>query len=131
MMRTLDRTTAIGTALTVIILAVVWTQPARRSHAPAYGAASLRADTHPVAALAWAQANCNPSLTLKPGTPRTQSDILYEVAAALDAERSRRGLRSVCDEAIAASRDVSVILDAPALSTARGGYETATNAAVK
>jgi hypothetical protein len=50
----------------------------------------------PVAAFAWAQANCDPALTLRQGTPRVQAEDLFRVAATYDAERNARGLARAC-----------------------------------
>jgi hypothetical protein len=53
----------------------------------------------PLAALAWAQANCNSTLAARAGTPRIQSEDLFRVAAAYDAERAEHGLQPACRQA--------------------------------
>ena len=116
-----DSHTAFGIALIATVLAVAWahhssvtisSDPAAQDTQPRAVAA------HPVAVLAWAQANCDPRLALKPGAPRTHSEILFEVAAALDAARAKRGAADVCRDAIALSASVATRNGAGVLSTA-------------
>ena len=61
----------------------------------------------PLAALAWAQANCDASLSARQGTPRVQMEDLLRVAASYDAERSKHGLRHACRQAVNAASSVS------------------------
>ncbi len=134
MLKTFERTAAIGTALIIIVVGVAWAMPVDKrlgaGSAPE-GAARHRIVAHPVAALAWAQANCDSRLMLRPGTPRTQSEILYEVAAAFDAGRTWRSLGDICKAALAASRDVSVIVDQNVQAPASPRYDTAANSRAK
>jgi hypothetical protein len=50
----------------------------------------------PVAALAWAQTNCDPALKLRQVTPRVQAEDLFRVAAKYDAERNAHGSARAC-----------------------------------
>ncbi len=70
-------------------------------------ATSIVAQHHPVAALAWAQLNCNAGLALQSGTPRIQMEDLLRISAAFDAEQKWRTRDVVCREAIAAAGPVS------------------------
>jgi hypothetical protein len=69
----------------------------------------------PVAALAWAQANCDPSLKTRPGTPRVQAEDLMRIAAKYDAERTAHGFARAC---WLAQRAAESAVDRPGTSTA-------------
>ena len=61
----------------------------------------------PMAALAWAQINCMPDLSERPGTPRVQAEDLMRVAAFYDSERRSHGLEHACSLAQRASQSVA------------------------
>jgi hypothetical protein len=89
-----------ATLFIAVGLAGVWGQAV--SHAtPKSGPA------FPIAALAWAQANCDSALALRPGTPRIQAEDLMRAAAAYDADREAHGLAHVCRQATAVAAPVA------------------------
>lgn len=61
----------------------------------------------PVAALAWAQLNCDSALSVSRGTPRVQAEDLMRVAARFDAVRNSEGLPLACRRALAAAAGVA------------------------
>jgi hypothetical protein len=86
--------------LIVIGLAGIWP--------PTAGRLASHSDPIPaVAALAWAQANCDPTLSLRRGTPRIQAEDLFGVAAKFDADSKQRGLTFACQRAKAQSMSVT------------------------
>jgi hypothetical protein len=61
---------------------------------------AVTAANNPAAAVAWAQANCYSGLVLKTSAARTEADILLDVAADFESERTRRGIKLACDDAL-------------------------------
>ena len=61
---------------------------------------------HATAVLAWAKINCFGGLELASDAPRTQMEIILQVAAAYDAESGRRGVSEVCTEALEATASI-------------------------
>ena len=57
----------------------------------------------PLAALAWAQTNCNSMLTARNGTPRVHAEDLMRVASMYDTERHKHGEAAACRLAIMAA----------------------------
>ncbi|NOT71156.1 MAG: hypothetical protein HOP09_07655 [Hyphomicrobium sp.] len=53
----------------------------------------------PVAALAWAQANCDSMLTARDGTRRIQAEDLMRVASMYDTMRAEKGAAAACRHA--------------------------------
>ena len=93
--------------LLVMFAAFVWVATARRAPGPPSAlvpAERFVAADHPVAALAWAKANCNDGLDLRAGAHRTHAEILMRVAASFEQAKSWRTPDEVCREAIAAAR---------------------------
>ncbi len=70
-----------------------------------------------IAALAWAQTNCDHTLTLRQGTPRIQAEDLLRAAAAFDADRDYRGLKHACWQAVAVAESVVDKPQNPAAAT--------------
>jgi hypothetical protein len=62
---------------------------------------------HPVAVLAWAQANCKDAPELRSDAPRTHTDTILAVAGELDAARRNRPLAALCAEAMAIAAPVA------------------------
>ena len=72
------------------------------------------APSFPLAALAWAQANCDPSLKLRSGTPRVQAEDLFRISAAYDSERGVHGLKHACRRALQTAEPVIAGPEQPA-----------------
>jgi hypothetical protein len=66
---------------------------------------------HPVAALAWANANCGAELKLRPGTPRLQAEDLLAMTATIDAAEQQSGRSRICSIAIALATPVALNVD--------------------
>ena len=60
----------------------------------------IMAEANPAAVLAWAKANCDAGLELASHAPRTQLEIVLQVAAIYDAESRHRGVADVCAQAL-------------------------------
>jgi hypothetical protein len=84
---------SLGSTIAAVLIAAglagAWTQTAANRH-------DKDGPVLPVAAFAWAQANCDPPLTVRPGTPRVQAEDLFRVAATYDAERRAHGAARAC-----------------------------------
>ena len=65
------------------------------------------AEANPAAVLAWAKANCFNGLELAANAPRTQMEIILQVAAVYDSESRRRGITDVCADAFAATASIT------------------------
>lgn len=63
---------------------------------------------HPVAALAWSEANCDSRLAIRPGTPRLQTEDLIELSAAFDEMARRKGHTIACATALALAAPVAI-----------------------
>ena len=63
---------------------------------------------HPVAALAWSEANCDSRLAIRPGTPRLQTEDLIELSAAFDEMARRQGHTIACATALALATPVAI-----------------------
>ena len=70
---------------------------------------------HPVAALAWARANCDAQLSIKPGAHLEHAEVLMRVAAVLDQARAAYPLADVCRDAIAAAKPAMAHISRPAI----------------
>ncbi len=80
---------------------------------------------HATAVLAWAKANCDSGLELAANAPRTQMEIILQVAASYDHESSRRGIANVCLEARGTAKHVMANDTAPAVRGERPLYQSA------
>lgn len=63
---------------------------------------------HPVAALAWSEANCESRLAIRPGTPRLQTEDLIELSAAFDEMARKQGRDIACAKAIALAASIAI-----------------------
>ncbi len=81
------------------------------------------AAANPAAVLAWAKANCFSGLELSTDAPRTQLEIILQVAATYDAESRRRGAADVCAEALAATASIIALESTPAITGERPLYK--------
>ena len=82
----------------------------------------IMAEANPAAVLAWAKANCFNGLELAADAPRTQMEIILQVAAAYDSESRRRGVADVCAEAFAATASITARGSSPAGRGERAVY---------
>lgn len=71
--------------------------------APAGRRDAQRPVDHPVAALTWARANCEPQLSIKPGAHLAHAEVLMRVAAELERTLTEKSITEVCGDAIAAA----------------------------
>ncbi len=77
------------------------------------------AGDHATAVLAWAKVNCFGGLELASDAPRTQMEIILQVAASYDAESGRRGIATVCSDALDTAKHVIAKDTAPSASSER------------
>jgi hypothetical protein len=78
------------------------------------GAQPSRLDRqHPVAALAWSQANCESRASLLPGTPKLQMEDLIEIASTFDEIERREGHETACTTA----EKLAAAVAAPAITS--------------
>lgn len=84
--------TALGGLAVAAALAGIWSSQAPRIVSP-YA-------RHPVAVLAWAQANCKNVPALRTDAPRTHTDTILEVAGMLDVAKTSRPLAELCADAL-------------------------------
>ena len=81
------------------------------------------AEANPAAVLAWAKVKCFGGLELASDAPRTQMEIILQVAAAYDAEQRRRNIADMCSEALDAAKHVIAKDAAPAITREPPLYE--------
>ncbi len=74
------------------------------------------------AVLAWAKANCFGGLELAADAPRTQMEIIFQVAAFYDAASHRRSIADVCAQALATAKPVIAEDTAPSVTGERPLY---------
>jgi hypothetical protein len=102
---------SLGSTVALLFIAAgltgVWGQAA--SQQTPHDGASL-----PIAAFAWAQTNCDSTLSMHPGTPRIQAEDLMRVAATYDADRAARGVTLACQRALANAQSVVATFDSGA-----------------
>ena len=111
----LSQGSASATLLIAIGLAGIWGHGA---HLLTPQVSTSRHEMVPaIAALAWAQTNCDATLTLRQGTPRIQAEDLFRAAAAFDADRDYRGLKHACSQALAVADSVAGKPQNPAAAT--------------
>jgi len=63
---------------------------------------------HPVAALAWSEANCDSHFAIRPGTPRLQMEDLIEFSASFDEMARKQGHDIACAKAFALAAPIAI-----------------------
>lgn len=102
---------ALALALAVALTAFLPPLSTLREPASDWGSGSyherIMAEANPAAVLAWAKVNCFGGLELAANAPRTQMEIILQVAASYDAESGRRGIAEVCADVLAATSSIA------------------------
>ena len=114
---------ALATGAALLVAATALMPPA--PDLPRLGTDRFNAADHPTAVLAWAKINCFGGLELASNAPRTQMEIILQVAAAYDADSRRYNITSTCSDALAAAKRVIAKDSAPAVTGERPLYEKA------